>query len=134
MIKPLVKIRIETTDGFRSELDAVIDPAVFYSKICLNALPKSADWIRCSGTQRRNILSGRIHDAVGWIPLVICLEGHELDVGMIVCSSLPSPVVIGKDAIHPWGITIERKNGRIVVRVARDRNDPDVRTVLCDAA
>lgn len=131
MSKPIRKVEIETAEGIRSEVDALVDLGSFDSLIREDCVPPGASIFRFKtpssyGTAAKG---GRL-GAVGKIYLMVTLEGHPIDLHATVCPDLSGQLIIGAGIMQMWDISIQNDNGHTKVIVGRDRNDPDIQTVL----
>ena len=134
MSKPTRDVEIETADGKKAGVHAVLDTGSFYTIVREDCLPKGALVSKFKkkeifGTARRG---GKL-SSIGFIPIKICLEGHWISGEARVAPELGSEMLIGAGLMQMWDISIKNKNGHTRIIVGRDMQDPDIQTVLWTA-
>lgn len=131
MSKPIVSINIKTFDGKSGKVNAIFDTGSYYTLIRENCVPADAAVIKLKnqkffGTAHK---SGQLK-IVASLPLILVINGHPVDDGVLVCPDLKSEFIIGAKTMQSWDISIKNKNGQTKIHVGRDMNDPDIQTVL----
>ncbi len=132
MSKPTRDVEIETPEGKRGNVHAVLDTGSFYTIIREDVIPPSAIVMRLRrkesfGTAR---IGGAKLVATGAILLKIYLEGHWIRGEALVAPHLGSDMLIGAGLMQMWDISIKNSNGHTSVHIGRDMQDPDIQTVL----
>ncbi|MBI4669988.1 MAG: hypothetical protein HY747_12565 [Elusimicrobia bacterium] len=131
MSKPIRDIVIATADGRRANVHAVFDTGSFYSIIRQDKLPLGSKFEKLAkkevfGTAKR----GAKIAMIGITHLKVNIEGHWINGETYIAPQLGSEMLIGAGLMQMWDISIRNKNGRTVINVGRDMDDPDIQTIL----
>jgi len=130
--KPIRDVDIETANGKKTCVSAVLDSGSFYTIIRQDCLPRGAvvETLKVKqkfGTAKRR--GGKLV-VTAVVYLKMRVEGRWISDEAKVAPDLGSEMLIGAKTMQAWDITIKNKNGRTTIHVGHDMNDPDIQTVL----
>ena len=127
MSKPILRVRISTSDEHTAMVSAVLDSGSFYTILRENALPSGAALSRYTasrefGTARKG---GKIR-MVGELILIVKIGRKSIRTPAYVSPDLNKEMLLGAEAMQAWDISILNRKGRTTVQVGRDMDDPDI--------
>lgn len=127
MSKPILDVKITTSDDRTARVKAVLDSGSFYSIVREDVLPSGSLPIRFLTPRPFGTASkGGQLQATGEQPLIVTIGRKNIRVLTYVSPDLNKEMILGAGAMQEWDISIVNKSGRTTVNVGRDMNDPDL--------
>ncbi|MBI2060873.1 MAG: hypothetical protein HYT87_13985 [Nitrospirae bacterium] len=129
MSKPIRDTEIETWDGRRAQVRAVVDSGCYPTIVRQDRLPEGTQVIGGVTREMRTAAEGGKLRIVGVTFLVMKLEGRIIEDEALISPDLAQDLLIGAKTMQAWDIRILNNNGSTTVRIGRDTRDPEITEV-----
>jgi hypothetical protein len=119
--KPIVDIKIRTTDDATANVKAVFDSGSFYTIVHEDKVPSAASVVRRKSPRTLGAAArGSQLTAVGDVSLVLTIGNKEIDDAALVSPNLVQEMLVGARTMQKWDISIINRNGSTQVSIGRD--------------
>lgn len=127
MGKPVIDVKVQTTEGVEFHTKTLFDSGAFYTVIRDDILPPGTQILRYKSPETFGTAAkeGQI-TVTGITNVIIAVGGKMVSTRAFVSPDLRREFLVGAETMQAWDISIVTTNGKTEIRVGHDMHDPDI--------